>query len=64
METTSLHKSDKAPLVGVSLTPSDCDTQTFIDRDVEVVICQENRQCEFRRSYNNLVICTCPEIAG
>ena len=61
---TNLQKPYSTPLVDLSFTLKNCNTQTFFDRDVEVIICQENRQCEFRRSYNNLVICTCPEITG
>ena len=57
---TGLHKPNLTALQDVPLTSADCNTQTYFDRDVEIVICQENRQCEFRRSYNNLQICTNP----
>jgi hypothetical protein len=40
--------------------PSLCNTQQFLDRDVELIRCDESRQCEYKRYYNKMVICTCP----
>ena len=46
------------------LNSATCNTQVYIDREVEVILCQEDRQCEFRRSYNSLQICTNPTVAS
>ena len=43
--------------------PSLCQTQQFFDRDVELILCEENRQCPYKRFYNKKALCTCPAAA-
>jgi|GEM_PF-4363452 len=40
--------------------PSQCNTQQFYDRDVEFLLCNEDKNCPHKRYYNNKIICDCP----
>ena len=37
-----------------------CNAELYLDRDVEVLRCREERACRYRRKYLDLHICTCP----
>ena len=43
------------------IDPSLCKTEFYYDRDVELILCEEPHNCEFKRYYNNMVICDCPK---
>jgi hypothetical protein len=41
-----------------SRDPSQCKTQLYFDRDIELVLCEENdNQCSYMRMYKRLKIC-------
>jgi len=40
--------------------PSLCNTQLFYDRDVELLRCNEEKQCPHKGFYNNMTVCDCP----
>ena len=40
--------------------PSLCDTQLFYDRDIQLLRCNEEKQCPYKSFYNNMTICDCP----
>lgn len=42
--------------------PSNCNTQRFFDREVELILCEEGHNCPYKRLYNHKVLCTCPNI--
>lgn len=48
----------------VGYDPSLCKTQVFIDRDVEILRCEENKPCPYKVYYNNMVICDCRNKPG
>lgn len=57
--------SDSAPSrQQVSHDPSLCKTQVFIDRDVEILRCEEDKPCPYKMYYNNMVICDCRKGSG
>jgi hypothetical protein len=37
-----------------------CHAEPFVDRDVELLRCRDERSCTFKRSYQGQSICTCP----
>ena len=37
-----------------------CNVEPFVDRDVELLRCREERSCAFKRKYQGQFICTCP----
>ena len=37
-----------------------CQVEPFIDRDVQLLHCREERSCAFRKQYLGRFICTCP----
>ena len=37
-----------------------CHVEPFIDRDVQLLRCMEERACAFKRNYLGRRICTCP----
>jgi hypothetical protein len=37
-----------------------CNVELFVDRDVELLRCRDERSCAFKKSYQGLYICTCP----
>lgn len=43
---------------------SKCNTQLFYDRDVELLRCNEEKNCSHKQYYNNMTICTCPRNKG
>lgn len=42
------------------LRGSACNAEPFVDRDVPLLRCRDERACAFRRPYGKLSICTCP----
>ena len=44
-----------------NIDPSLCKTEFYYDRDVELILCEEPHDCEYKRYYNNMVICDCPK---
>jgi hypothetical protein len=36
-----------------------CQTESFIDRDVELTRCLETGPCRYRQGYNKMSICSC-----
>jgi len=40
--------------------PSQCKTQLFYDRDVELLCCNEDKECPYKSYYNKMTICDCP----
>jgi len=39
--------------------PSICETESFFDREVELVVCKESKNCKYKHSHNSRTICTC-----
>lgn len=37
-----------------------CNVEPYIDRDVQLLKCRDERSCVFKKSYLGLFICTCP----
>ena len=37
-----------------------CQVEPFIDRDVQLLRCNDKRACAFRKNYQGRSICTCP----
>jgi len=37
-----------------------CNVEPFVDRDVELLRCRDERSCTFKRNYLGQTICTCP----
>ena len=37
-----------------------CQVEPFLDRDVQVLRCRDERSCAFRRKYRGMFICSCP----
>jgi hypothetical protein len=37
-----------------------CNVEPFVDRDVELLRCRDERSCTFKRNYLGQSICTCP----
>ena len=42
------------------IDPSLCNTQVYYDRDVELIRCEEEHDCPYKRYYNNMTLCDCP----
>jgi hypothetical protein len=34
--------------------------EPYIDRDVQLLRCKDERSCAFKKNYQGLIICTCP----
>ena len=37
-----------------------CNVELFVDRELELLRCKDERVCAFKRNYNGQFICTCP----
>ena len=37
-----------------------CKVEPFVDRDVQLLRCQDERSCAFKKKYQGRFICTCP----
>ena len=37
-----------------------CKVESFIDRDVQILRCRDERACVYRKNYQGMFICTCP----
>jgi hypothetical protein len=37
-----------------------CQVEPFMDRDVQLLRCREERVCAFKRNYQGRHVCTCP----
>lgn len=37
-----------------------CHVEPYIDRDVELLRCRDERSCVFKKHYQGMSICTCP----
>jgi len=37
-----------------------CNAELYLDRDVQLLRCRDERSCAFRKNYLGLFICTCP----
>jgi len=37
-----------------------CHVEPFIDREVQLLWCRDERSCAFRKTYQGRSICTCP----
>lgn len=42
--------------------PSNCNTEKFLYRDLELIRCLENKRCNHKRSVNQMQICDCPSM--
>ena len=51
----SIIKSSNKP----ACDKTSCKTETFFDRDVELVICKEMKNCAYKKQHNKLTICLC-----
>ena len=40
---------------------SDCQTEAYLDRDVQVLRCLSHSSCTYKKKYKDWVRCTCPE---
>lgn len=41
--------------------PKECNTETFFDREVELLICRESKNCRYKYQLNRMTICTCKD---
>ena len=37
-----------------------CEVELFMDREVQLLRCRDERACAFKKSYQGMFICTCP----
>jgi hypothetical protein len=37
-----------------------CDVEPFVDREVQLLRCKDERSCAFKKKYQGRIICTCP----
>ena len=37
-----------------------CNVEQFVDRDVQLLRCNDKRSCAFKKKYQGKSICTCP----
>ena len=37
-----------------------CDVEPFVDREVQLLRCKQERSCAFKKEYQGHSICTCP----
>ena len=37
-----------------------CDVEPFVDREVQLLRCKDERSCAFKKKYLGRFICTCP----
>lgn len=37
-----------------------CNVEPFVDRDLELLRCKDERDCPYKRNYNRQFICSCP----
>jgi hypothetical protein len=37
-----------------------CQVEAFMDNEVQLLRCRDERQCDYRRRYRSIFICTCP----
>lgn len=37
-----------------------CNVEPFVDRDVQLLRCKDERSCAFKKKYQGRFICTCP----
>lgn len=37
-----------------------CDVEPFVDRDLQLLRCNEARSCPYKRKYQGRFICSCP----
>ena len=37
-----------------------CKVEPFVDRDVQLLRCKDERSCSFKKKYQGRFICTCP----
>jgi len=37
-----------------------CNVEPFVDRDVQLLRCKDERSCTFKKKYQGRFICTCP----
>ena len=37
-----------------------CNVEPFMERDVQLLRCKEDRSCAFKKKYQGWFICTCP----
>lgn len=43
----------------ITCNPAICETESFFDREVELVVCKESKNCKYKYSLNSRIICTC-----
>ena len=37
-----------------------CDVEPFVDRELQLLRCKEERSCAYKRKYQGRFICSCP----
>jgi hypothetical protein len=37
-----------------------CNAEPYLDRDVQLLRCRDDRKCAYRKKYQGLYICSCP----
>jgi hypothetical protein len=37
-----------------------CNVELYVDRDLQLLRCRDERSCTFKRNYQGWFICTCP----
>ena len=37
-----------------------CKVEAFVDRDLPLLRCRDDRQCNYRKKYQDWHLCTCP----
>lgn len=64
VEIMSTRIQHNCPSEDGSHDPTACNIQRYYDRDVELILCEESRKCQYKRSYNKMMLCTCPAVTG
>lgn len=60
VEPAILHKTQCGMNYGCLSGNHVCDVEPYLDRDVQLLMCKDDRSCAFRKNYQGLSICTCP----
>lgn len=60
VEPAILHKTQCDMKYGCLSGRHVCDVEPYLDRDVQLLRCKDDRPCAFRKNYQGLSICTCP----
>ena len=56
-----IESKTKCDMHYVCLSDNDaCDVEPFVDRELQLLRCKEERSCAYKRKYQGRFICSCP----